>query len=161
MIRLIAAMDQCGIIGSNGAMPWHLPNDLKFFKETTEGKPILMGRKTFLSIGRPLPKRENIVVTSNRQFSAEGVAVHHDLDQALQLIDEQDGFVIGGAEIYQYAIAHADELYITVIEETFAGDTYFPDFSLQEWELTWEQRGSKDEKNPYPHVFRVYKRINT
>lgn len=159
MIRLIVAMDKRGTIGKGGEMPWHLPNDLKFFKQTTEGSAILMGRKTFLSIGRALPKRENMVVTTDRDFSAEGVKVYHDLDEALRAVNEKDGFVIGGAEVYKYALPHADELYVTVIDEYFTGDTFFPDLAASEWKLVSEEPGKQDERNVYPHVFRKYRRI--
>ena len=158
MIRLMVAMDENRVIGKDGEMPWHLPNDLKYFKRVTEGHAILMGRKTFDSIGRPLPKRRNIVVTRDESFTAEGVETVHDLDHALEQLRHEDGFVIGGAEIFARALPKADKLYITQIHERFEGDTYFPSFLLEEWHLISKEEGQQDEKNAYAHSFLVYER---
>lgn len=129
----IVAHDPNRLIGKGGDLPWHLPGDLAFFKKTTSGHAIVMGRKTFESIGRPLPKRENIVLTRDPHWTAEGVQVIHspeDLAQ-LQLSLEGPVFIIGGAEIYHLFLPHLDELLVTKVKETFEGDTYFPEYETQ------------------------------
>ncbi|PSL44440.1 dihydrofolate reductase [Salsuginibacillus halophilus] len=152
MIALIAAMDENRVIGYNGEMPWHLPNDLKFFKQMTEGYPVVMGRKTFESIGRPLPKRTNVILTRDPSFQApEECQVFHDADEVVK--SYHDVFIIGGAEIYNQFLSHADTLYITEIEASFIGDTYFPAWDESKWETVWEETGDVDEKNRYAHRF--------
>ena len=117
------------VIGKNGDLPWHLPEDLKFFKRTTSGFPILMGRKTYDSIGFPLPKRRNIVITRDRQWQAEGVDVIHTPDDLASLGIESDTvFIIGGAEIYHIFLPFLSELLVSEVKEDYEGDTYFPDF---------------------------------
>lgn len=123
-------------------MPWHLPEDLRFFKRTTLGKPVVIGRKTFESIGKPLPDRPNIVVTRNPNWTAEGVTVVNTLEAALEtargVVKDLDPEIIigGGAEIYQQALPHADKLYLTYIHKTIEGDTFFPDFCKGDWQET-------------------------
>ena len=162
MISLLAAMGQKQIIGSDNGMPWHLPNDLRFFKEKTTGNAIVMGRKTFDSIGKALPKRENYVVTSeSAQRFPEGVRVIHDLEM-VQSWNEQhpdeELFVIGGSRIFEQVIDIADRMYITFIDHAFAGDTNFPIFRLDEWSLTSKIAGEKNEQNPYDYYFLQYDR---
>lgn len=126
----IVAHDPNRLIGSNGELPWHLPEDLAFFKKTTSGHPIVMGRKTYQSIGRPLPKRQNIVLTRDRLWRAEGTTVIHDptdLDQ-LALTHEKPIFIIGGAEIYRIFMPHLDELLVTHVKQEYQGDTYLPPY---------------------------------
>ncbi|MCM3588651.1 dihydrofolate reductase [Mesobacillus maritimus] len=160
MISLIWAMDEKRVIGSYNKLPWHLPEDLKFFKRVTMGHPIVMGRKTYESIGKPLPGRENIIITRDRQFKCEGCTVFHSIDEliAFTLNKDEEVFVIGGAEIFKEVIQHADRLYLTIIHHQFEGDTYFPVFHMDEWELDSRQMGIKDEKNPYDYEFLLYKR---
>jgi dihydrofolate reductase len=161
MISFLVAMDQNRLIGSNNQLPWHLPEDLKFFKRITMGHPIVMGRKTYQSIGKVLPGRENIVITRVTGFDAKGCTILHSIEELLtysNLLNEEI-FVIGGAEIFQQTFPYADRLYITFIAEEFAGDTYFPPFEEQEWSLTSAVKGIKDEKNPYEYEFRVYDRV--
>ncbi|OIU71316.1 dihydrofolate reductase [Rossellomorea aquimaris] len=160
MISFIVAMDSKSAIGKNNELPWHLPADLAFFKKTTMGKPIIMGRKTFESIGRPLPGRENIVITRDKDFVAEGCNVIHDLKKITQLGagQEEEIFVIGGAEIFNEMLPYADRLYVTKIEEEFDGDTFFPPFDKEEWELKSKEKGPKDDKNPYDYYFMTYDR---
>lgn len=126
MLSIIAAIAKNGVIGNQGKLPWHLPEDLKHFKETTLGHPIVMGRKTFESIGKPLPGRENIVLTRDQTFQGKGVTVIHSLADAIENHPDEEIFVIGGAEIYQLALPLADKLYLTLIDQEFPGDTYFP-----------------------------------
>ncbi|BDG47414.1 MULTISPECIES: dihydrofolate reductase [Parageobacillus] len=160
MISHIFAMDQNRVIGKDNRLPWHLPADLAYFKKVTMGHAIMMGRKTFESIGRPLPGRENVVVTRNRSFRAEGCTVLHSLEEVRQFAANRDDevFVIGGAELFQATLPVADRLYITKIEASFPGDTFYPAFDESQWQLVSYTKGIKDEKNPYDYAFMVYER---
>ncbi|MGG0791294.1 dihydrofolate reductase [Peribacillus simplex] len=155
MISLIVAMDQNRVIGKNNELPWHLPADLQYFKKVTMGHPIIMGRKTFESIGRVLPGRENVIVTRNQDFKAEGCVVLHDIEQIKTFADSRDEevFVIGGAEIFKEILPVTDRLYITEIHETFEGDTFFPMIDENQWDKISSNSGSIDEKNRYAHDF--------
>ena len=157
MISLIVAMDEKRVIGKNNKLPWHLPADLQYFKKVTMGHPIVMGRKTFESIGRILPGRENIIVTRNHEFKAEGCTILHDVDQIKAYSDngEHEIFVIGGAEIFKEILPVTDRLYITKIHEVFEGDTFFPTIDETEWETVEFIPGVTDEKNLYAHDFIV------
>ena len=129
MISLIVAHDKNRVIGYNNAMPWHLPGDLQYFKAVTMGKPIIMGRKTFESIGRPLPGRRNIVITRNSDYRAQGIETVSSLQEALRLVgDEPEIMVIGGEQIFTQCLPIADRLYVTLINHEFEGDTYFPQY---------------------------------
>lgn len=158
MISFIVAMGNDRVIGYQNKMPWHLPADLAYFKRITNGKPIIMGRKTYESIGRPLPGRRNIVITRNPLFKADGIEVVHSIEEAAKLVGDTEAFVIGGANIFDQVFDYAQKLYITYIYERFEGDTYFKDFSLNDWELVSTEKGLKDEKNPYDYEFVVYNR---
>jgi dihydrofolate reductase len=160
MISHIFAMDQNRVIGKDNRLPWHLPADLAYFKKVTMGHAIMMGRKTFESIGRPLPGRENVIVTRNRSFRAEGCTVLHSLEEVRQFAANRDDevFVIGGAELFQATLPVADRLYITKIEASFPGDTFYPAFDESQWQLVSYTKGIKDEKNPYDYAFMVYER---
>ncbi len=157
MISLLWAMDENWAIGRNNQLPWHLPEDLKYFKRVTMGKPIAMGRKTYDSIGRPLPGRENIVITRNQGVIIEGCTVIHDVKDLLKR-DDEELFVIGGAEIFKEILPFADRLYVTEIREKFEADTFFPKYNLSEWDLIESNPGINDEKNPYNYEFLVYQR---
>lgn len=161
MISFIVAMDQNHVIGFKNKMPWHLPKDLRFFKEKTINHTIIMGRKTFESIGRVLPHRRNVVLTTSKQEFPEGVEVIEDLSEILNLNkahpDEQL-FVIGGGKVFEQLLPYADRLYITKINESFEGDTYFPPFSEAEWVLSSKEQGIKDENNPHDYTFLQYDR---
>jgi dihydrofolate reductase len=160
MISLLVAMDKNNLIGRDNDLPWRLPADLAYFKRVTMGHSIIMGRKTFDSIGRPLPGRENIIITRNKEYMAKGCKVIHSTNEVLEM-DEKDKelFVIGGAEIFKELLPFADRLYLTEIDDVFYGDTYFPEFSLQDWKVVSSEKGPKDEKNPYDYTFVVYERI--
>lgn len=164
-LAMIVAQAENRVIGRDNKMPWYLPEDLKYFKRTTMGKPIIMGRKTFESIGKPLPGRRNIVVTRDTDWHHEGVVVCATLDEALEqaeaqvLIDDGDeAVVIGGAEIYRQLLARADRLYLTQVHATVEGDACFPEFNADEW----VERGRDDfeavEPNPYPYSFIILDR---
>lgn len=161
MISFIWAMDKHRVIGKNNQLPWHLPEDLKFFKRVTMGHPIIMGRKTFESIGRPLPGRKNIIVTRNREYTNENCEVMYDVESLLAFCrqnSDEEYFVIGGAEIFQQLFPYVDRLYITKIDEAFEGDTYFPAIDLDDWQLSSQEKGIKDEKNPYDYEFLIYEK---
>ncbi|MEO4054712.1 dihydrofolate reductase [Solibacillus sp. CAU 1738] len=137
MISLIVAHDINRVIGYENAMPWHLPGELKYFKEMTMGKPIIMGRNTFESIGKALPGRRNIVITRNKEYAAEGIEVVNSLEEALNLVkDVEEVMIIGGQQIFSQAMDIADRLYITIINHEFKGDTYFPQY--EGWQLVSE-----------------------
>lgn len=160
MISFIVAMDELKAIGKNNNLPWHLPEDLKFFKKVTMGHPIAMGRKTHESIGRPLPGRGNIIITRNPDFQSEGCTVFHSVADFVAYCrqSEEEIFVIGGAEIFKETFEFADRLYITNIHHEFEGDTFFPKFDEAKWELKSLTKGIKDEKNPYDYEFCLYER---
>lgn len=151
---LIAAMDKNRLIGSNNNLPWHLPADLAFFKRKTLGKPIIMGRKTFESIGKALPGRRNIVVTRDAQFNAADCELVDSIDAALELCrDEAEIMLIGGASLYRQFIARATCMYITRIDHEFSGDTWFPEFDESEWKVENRQDFEADHCNKYPYSF--------
>ena len=164
-VAVIVATARNGVIGRNNALPWHLPQDLRYFKRVTMGKPIVMGRKTFDSIGRPLPGRTNIVITRNPGFSAEGVRVVASLDEALRLAADialTDGapelVVIGGAEIYRASIPRADRLYITEVHASIEGDAFLPRIDWTHWREVSRERHCASDANPYDYSFVVYQR---
>lgn len=139
MISLIVAYDENRVMGYNNSMPWHLPGDLAYFKKTTMGKPMIMGRKTFESIGKALPGRTNIVITRDPNYKAEGIVVAHSFEEALEIAkkEEKEIMVIGGEQIFRLALPIADVLYVTKIQHTFQGDTFFPEFG-NEWKIVSE-----------------------
>lgn len=155
MIKLMVAYANGRVIGKDGKMPWHLPNDLKYVKNTTTGHTVVMGRKTFESIGRPLPHRRNVVLTRNEHFDAPGVEVVHSKGEVLAL---GDVFILGGANVYAQFLDEADRLYITEIDLDVEGDTFFPDWNREAFTLVSKEEGTLDEKNTIPHTFYVYER---
>ncbi len=164
-LSVIVAAAENGVIGRGNALPWRLPEDLRYFKRVTMGKPVVMGRRTFESIGRPLPGRTNIVISRNRAFSAEGISIAASLDEALQLarkIAHADGvaelLVIGGAEIYAEAIPLADRLYLTRVHAEVEGDAFLPPIDWKEWRETARERHCGSGANPYDYSFLVYER---
>jgi dihydrofolate reductase len=160
MVSLIAAMGRNRVIGKDNQLVWHLPADLRHFKETTIGKPVIMGRKTFESVGKSLPGRTTVVVTRRVDFVAPGCLLAGSLEQALELVSSEPEILIaGGGEIYRQAIPVCDRMYITIIEHEFEGDTFFPEFDHREWVIEEERRHEADEKNRYPMLFRTYRRI--
>lgn len=158
MISLIVAMDNNCLIGKENDLPWRLPADLQYFKQTTTGHTIVMGRKTFESIGKPLPNRNNVILTGNKDYHHEGVKVIHSIDELVSLEGESELFVIGGATVYEQTMHVATRLYVTHIDEVFEGDTYFPEIDSSVWREVSRKQGVKDEKNPYAYYFTVYER---
>jgi len=153
-VTLIAAMARNRAIGFDGQMPWHLPGELRHFKETTMGKPIVMGRKTWESIGRPLPGRQNIVVTGNRALEAPGCVVVDSLDQALQVADGDEVMIIGGGQMYKQAVAFADRMILTVVDCEPEADTWFPVWRQENWRQINLRSVTGDDRNP--HSYRVF-----
>ena len=163
MVTIIAAIGLNNALGKNNDLIWHLPSDLKRFKKTTTGYPIIMGRKTFESIGRPLPNRTNVIVTRNSDYQQEGCETVNGLKEAIDLVSNQENaFIIGGAQIYKQAIEEklADELDITLVQEKFEADVYFPEFDKLDWKLVSREDFQKDEKNPHDYSFLKFKRVN-
>jgi len=159
MISLIFAMGKNNALGYKNQMPWHLPADFAYFKKVTMGQPVIMGRKTFESIGKPLPGRENIVITRSTSFSHEGCIIVDSLDKAKELAKDKDSFIIGGLEIYRAFLPIADKLYITEIDNDFEADTFFTGIDYSKWKLVSSEPGVKDEKNPFDYKFLVYEKI--
>ncbi len=159
MLSIIVAMSENRVIGRENQLPWHLPADLKHFKRLTTGHAIIMGRKTFESIGRPLPHRRSIIITRDRQYRAEGAEVVHSLEEAIELCrDDEEAFIIGGAEIFRLALPRIDRVYLTLIHATVEGDTFFPDLDQQQWTLVQDEHHAADEANPFAYSFRLYER---
>lgn len=158
IISLIAAMDKNRLIGSNNGLPWHLPADFKHFKAVTMGKPVVMGRKTYESIGKPLPGRKNVVI-SRKGFLADGVVVVDNIDSALQEVaDVEEVMIIGGANFYEQMINRADKMYLTYVDAECEGDAWFPAFAESEWQILKEDKVQSDEKNNYSFSIITYER---
>lgn len=159
MISLMVAHDPARVIGKDNQLPWHIPEDLAYFKKHTVGKGIVMGRNTYESIGRPLPKRRNIVVTRNTEYQIEGAEVVHSLDQAIQLAEEfhEEVMVIGGEQVFRTILPRADRLYITLIKKTFEGDTFFPEYG-DEWQAVSESE--EFYSNGIPFSYLIFERKN-
>jgi dihydrofolate reductase len=161
MISMIVAMDENNAIGKDNELLWHLPDDFKHFKSVTMGKPIVMGRKTFESIGRPLPGRENIVVTRDKLFLSEGITIVNDIDAALSACDKYDEvMVIGGASFYEQMLPLADTLYVTLVHESFEADAFFPEISMGEWQVVEQREHASDEKHVHSFSFITYERVS-
>jgi dihydrofolate reductase len=160
-VSILVAVAENDVIGRGCKLPWHLGDDLRRFKELTMGHTIVMGRKTWESIGRPLPGRRCIVISRQASYQAAGAEVVSDLDKALQIAEaagDEEAFVIGGAEIYRLAMAHADRLYVTRVLAEVKGDAFWSDFRASDWRLVETSRHAADAKNDYPLVFETYQR---
>jgi len=161
LVSLIAALTDDYVIGIDNRLPWKLPADMRWFRRHTLGKTVLMGRKTFESLGcRPLPERRNLVITSDRSFSAEGVEVVHDIDETIALAEAEGGelMVIGGASFYEQMLERADRLYLTFVHAEVAGDAWFPRFDVDQWREVEREDHAADEKNPHPYSFVILER---
>ena len=160
-ISIVVAMAANRVIGRDNQLPWHLPADLKHFKQTTMGKPILMGRKTWESIGRPLPGRTNIVITRDENYDAPGCVVVHSIEAAMQAVEEQDEvMIIGGAEFYRQVLPRTDRIYLTRINEDFEGDTLFPELISSEWQEAGRVDCDADDNNPHSYSFITLDRVS-
>ncbi len=159
MISTIVATAKNGVIGKNGEIPWYLPDDLKHFAKITRGHTVIMGRKTYESImkrlGRPLPDRKNIVITSQSDYEAPGCVVVHSIDEAISMFssDVDEVFVIGGGEIYKHFLSVTHKLYITKVEVDCDGDAFFPPYDEQKWQQISSEFHGKDEKHAYEFVY--------
>lgn len=161
VISLIAALTTNRVIGRDNTLPWHLPKDLQHFKSLTLGKPIIMGRKTYQSIGRPLPQRQNIIITRDKDFTAAGCTITHSLDEAINSVaTEKELFIIGGAEIYQQALPSADFLHLTLIHADIPGNIYFPLIQQDDWQEINREDFLADQHNLYSFSFVTLKRKN-
>ncbi|MDU0371637.1 dihydrofolate reductase [Hymenobacter endophyticus] len=160
MTALVVAVADNGVIGGENRLLWHLPLDLKHFKQLTQGHPIIMGRKTYESIGKPLPNRRNIVVTRQADWQTEGCETAASVPQALELARTSDEqiFVIGGGEIYRQALPAADVVYLTEVHYAFEGDVTFPDLTASEWREEARERHEPDEKHAYAFSFVTLRR---
>jgi dihydrofolate reductase len=158
-ISLVAAVADTGVIGRGGALPWRLPADLKHFKTLTTGGTIVMGRRTFESIGRPLPNRRSVIITRQRDYTQPGALVVHSLDEAIQsAAGESELFIIGGRAIYETALPRADRLYLTRVHGRIEGDVFFPDWNGSDWRLVERRDHPADEKHAYAMTFETYAR---
>lgn len=155
-ISIIAAMDHNRVIGRSNQMPWYLPADFKYFKSITMGKSIVMGRKTYESIGRALPGRRNIIISHDINLQIPDCEVVHSLEEVLKMLENEDEiFIIGGASLFTQTLPFANRLYFTFIEGNFAGDTYFPNWREQDWQEITRSSHKADAHNPYDYHFVV------
>jgi dihydrofolate reductase len=162
MISIIVAASTNNVIGANGDLPWRLSDDLKHFKAITMGKPIVMGRKTWDSIGRPLPGRQNIVITRQADFVAEGCDVVASLEDAAAAAgDDEEVMIIGGSQIYLLALPMAERLYLTRVHAEIEGDAFFPEIDESAWRLVDDDSHSSDDRNAFDYSFRTYERADT
>lgn len=159
MISLISAVARNGVIGQSNNLVWHIAEDLRRFKSITTGHPVIMGRKTFESLGRPLPARINVVITRQENYQAGCAMVVHSLQEALALFNPgQETFVIGGGEIYTQSMPLADRLYLTEVDAEYEGDVFFPAWDPAQWDLIEEEYHPRGQEFPHPFTFLVYQR---
>ncbi len=161
MLKILVAFDENRVIGKNNALIWHLPADLKRFKALTTGHVIIMGRKTFESIGKPLPNRTTIVISRQYDLQIEGVILAHSVEEAIlkaKSITRDDIFIVGGAEIYTLSLPLVDQVLVTQLHDIFEGDAFFPEISSEMWDLTEQERGITDDKNRYQFSYITYSR---
>ncbi|HVM90512.1 MAG TPA: dihydrofolate reductase [Verrucomicrobiae bacterium] len=162
MVSMIVAASENGVIGRANQLPWRLSRDLKNFKECTTGHTVIMGRKTFESIfarlGKPLPDRKNVVVTTNADFKADGCVIVHSIEEAIEQTKGEEVFVIGGETIYRQALPFTDRLLLTTVHTTLEGDAKMPDIHFDEWDLLSQEEWPKDEKNEYDATYQMYER---
>lgn len=162
VISFVVAVSENNVIGKNNQLLWHLPNDMKFFKNTTWAMPVIMGRKTFDSLGKALTGRTNIVITRQPDWHADHVAVVETVEDAIKIAsqtDAREAFIIGGGEIFKQTLNRADKIYLTRVHATFEGDTFFPEIDPNEWKLVSELNFDKDAKHAYPYSFQIWERL--
>jgi dihydrofolate reductase len=158
MVSIIVAADENNVIGKDNGLIWHLPDDLKFFKEKTNGHAIIMGRRTFESVGRPLPNRTNIIITRDKNFNPEGCVIVNSLEAALEIASGDDEpFIVGGEQIYRLALPFTDRVYLTRIHHSFEGDRYFPELGA-EWKTVEKTEHGIDDKHAYSFTFISYEK---
>lgn len=157
-ISLIVAMDKNRVIGYENDIPWRIPNDWAYVRETTEGSTLIMGRKNFETIGRALPNRRTIILTRDEEYAFEGCETAHSVEHALEMSAGEKVFIFGGEQVYKLFMPMVNKMYITEIDGEFKGDTYFPGVDIAEWEEESAVKGVKDKENPHEHIFHVYNR---
>jgi dihydrofolate reductase len=158
-LSIICAMDENRLIGCDNALPWHMPADFAWFRKNTLGKTVVMGRKTYESIGKPLPDRRNIIITRDSNYQMDGCEICASIDEALAVTEnEEEIMLIGGASLYQQTISQADKLYITEIHSIFEGDAWFPAIETSLWNESWRKSHAADEKNPHSFSFVIYEK---
>ncbi len=161
MLSLIVAMDENRLIGRDNGLPWRLPSDMAFFKRTTMGKPVVMGRKTYESIGKPLPGRDNVVITRQVDFCAPGCTVVPGLAEAIEhYADAAEIMIMGGVQIYRLALDNVDRLYVTRVHGSFDGDAWFPEVDWSQWRKVTAEDVEADERNAHAHTFEIWERIS-
>jgi len=160
ILAAIVVTDQNNAIGKNNQLLCHLPADLKFFKATTMGCPIIMGRKTYESIGRLLPGRRNIVITRSSDYRIEGAEIYHSVEAAIKSCTEEKVFIIGGGELFKQTLPQISEVYRTFIKHSFEADAWFPELKTSEYNKVWEECHSADEKNKFDYCFQKWERIS-
>ena len=153
IVSIIAAIGKNRVIGNDNNLPWRLPADMKRFRKLTLGKQVVMGQRTFESIGKALPGRTNIVLSNNPGFRAKDCLVAHSLEEALNAAKEEEVMIVGGESVYKQFLPLADRMYLTLIDEEFAGDAYFPEYNSEEWEEKERRDCQPDDKNPYNYAF--------
>lgn len=159
IVSIIVAMDLNRVIGKDNKLPWRLPAELQYVKKTTMGHPIIMGRKNYESIGRPLPGRRNIIVTRDSSYSVEGCEIAHSVEEVFKLCEgEEEIFIFGGEQIYKLFMPYTEKLYITKIHHEFEGDTFFPEIDYSLWNEVSVEKGIRNEKNPYEYEYYVYEK---
>ncbi len=161
MLKILVAFDENRVIGKNNTLIWHLPADLKRFKALTTGHVIIMGRKTFESIGKPLPNRTSIVISRQADLQIEGATIAHSVEEAIlkaKSITREDIYIVGGAEIYALSLPLADQILVTQLHDIFDGDAYFPEIPAEIFEITEKEHGITDEKNAYQYSYLTYTR---
>jgi dihydrofolate reductase len=158
-VSIIAAMSENRVIGRDGRLPWHLPEDMRRFRRLTTGHTVIMGRRTYESLGAPLAGRSCVVITRDVDFRAPGALVVHSLEDALQCAaGDEETFIAGGSEVYRLALPRADRIYLTVVHAQLDGDTHFPEFDDEHWTIVEEEHLPADERHGYAMSFRIYQR---
>jgi dihydrofolate reductase len=159
IISFIAALGQNRGLGIDNKLPWHLPDDLKKFKEITRGHSVIMGRKTYQSMGRLLPDRKNIIITHDINLEIPGAIIAHSIEEAIkQCLGEEEIFIIGGGEILKLALPYANKMYLTFVEANLPADSFFPTFNISTWKKTAEEVHPKDDRHAYSYIFRIYEK---
>lgn len=159
-IAQVVAISQNRVIGKDNQLIWHMPADLKHYKNITMGHHMIMGRKTYESIGRPLPGRTTVIITRDKNYKAEGCIIVNSLDEALKVAaSDSEPCIVGGGEIFRQAMSITDKIYLTIIHHDFEGDTFYPELDPAEWKLTKREDFQPDEKNRYPYSFCEYERV--
>jgi dihydrofolate reductase len=160
-LSIIVALSENNVVGINNQLPWHLSADLKRLKSITMGHHLIMGRKTFESIGKPLPGRTNVIITHNKEYKAEGAVVVSSVKEALETAkNDSEAFIFGGGEVFKETLPMVNKIYMTKIHQTFNGDTFFPELKSNEWKETFREEHQPDEKNQYRYSFINLERVS-